>query len=296
MKKQIVSLLCFLLPSFFSCQLLKLLGHKIGRNACLSIFSYIYADKVEIGNDVVIRPFVFIHVQELSIGADSLISFGSLIKGCKKFSTKGKNFIGVFCLINCDENVTIGYYSGIGPRSVVYTHGSFLPITMGYPAKFEEVVLEDYVWVAMAVRILPGTHIESNCIINPGVVLKSTVKANSLVEFQPAAFSMKNLHRVQIFLKKRLHNQLPKFIEDFLVMNGMDYRHLTVDNSFSVEDKFIFQYFPETNTIDLNYGSKKITYDFNEFSTDFSKLKIHKKFLFYLRRRCGITLGTNYEN
>ncbi|MCK5615891.1 hypothetical protein KAR91_79235 [Candidatus Pacearchaeota archaeon] len=297
MIKETASALGVLLPSFASRLLFKLLGHKIGKNSRLPIFSYIYADEIEIGNDVDIRPFVFIRVHKLSIGNNSIISFGSQIKGDKNFSTKGNNFIGAFCLINCEENVTFGFYSGIGPKSTVYTHGSFLPVTMGYPAKFEEVVLEDYVWVAMAVKILPGTHIESNCIINPGVVLKSRIKSNTLVEFKSAAFSQINLSKLQKFLQKSNSNQLPKIIEDFLTYNGIGYTHTETDNSFSAGDKYVFKYFPESNKIKLTCGkNKEITYDLENFCADYSKLKIHKKFLFFLRRRWGVTLRTNYDN
>jgi acetyltransferase-like isoleucine patch superfamily enzyme len=95
-------------------------------------------------------------VRKLSIGDNSIISFGTQIKGEKSFSTKGNNFVGVHCLINCDEDVKLGFYSGLGPRCNVYSHGSFLPVIKGYPAKFETVVLEDYVWVGMAVTI--GGH------------------------------------------------------------------------------------------------------------------------------------------
>ena len=42
--------------------------------------------------------------------------------------------------------------------------------------------------------------------------------------------------------------------------------------------------------------SKELYYDLENFCTDCSKQKIHKKFLFYLRRRCGVTLQTNYNN
>ncbi len=296
MVKKFVSALGFLLPSFITCFLFKLVGHKIGKNTNISIFSYVYADDIAIGNDVDIRSFVFIRVKKFSIGNSSIISFGTQIKGENNFLTKGSNFIGAHCLINCEEDVTIGFYSGLGPRCTVYTHGSFLPVIMGYPARFEKVVLEDYAWVAMSVAILPGTHIESNCIINPGVILKSRVPSNSLIEVKSNVFSTINLSRLQTFLKKSDSDHLKKILDNFLTHYQIDYIHDENNKSFSAEKSYVFKYFPETDIIELFHGNKKITYDLKNFYTDYSKFKIHMKFLFYLRRRCGIILQTRYKD
>lgn len=297
MIKEILSACSILLPSFATRVIFRLLGHKIGKNAKIPFLSYIYADEIEIGNDVHIRPFAFIRVNKLSIGNNSIVSFGTQIKGEKGFFTKGNNFIGAHCLINCEEDVRMGFYSGVGPRCTVYTHGSFLPVTKGYPTKFEKVVLEDYVWIAMAVTILPGTYIESNCIINPGVVLKSRIKSNTLVELNSAVFREIDLSKLQKFLKKSNSYHNKKIISDFLTYYQMDHTHNGEDDSFSVGEKYVFKYSPETDIIELIYNTtKNIRYDLGNFSTDYSKLRIHKKFLFFLRRRYGIILQTNYKN
>ncbi len=60
-----------------TCMVLKLLGHKIGRNVRISLLAYVHADEIELGNDVVIKPFVFISVSRLAIGSNSIISFGT---------------------------------------------------------------------------------------------------------------------------------------------------------------------------------------------------------------------------
>jgi acetyltransferase-like isoleucine patch superfamily enzyme len=297
MIKEIFSALSFFLPSLATCIIFRLLGHKIGKNVKMPILTYVSADEIEIGNDVDIRPFVFIRVNKLLIGNNSIISFGTQIKGDKNFFIKGNNFIGSRCLINCEEDVKMGFYSGLGPRCMVYTHGSFLPITKGYPVKFKEIVIEDYVWIAMAVTILPGTYVESNCIINPGVVLKSRIKSNTLIELKPAIFSEINLNKLQRFHKKSNLDYHRKIIDGFLTYCQMDYTHNEEDKNFSAGEKYVFKYSPETDTIELNYDkNKKITYDLGKFCTDYSKQKIHKKFLFFLRRRCGITLRTNYSD
>ena len=91
MLKEIFSALSIVLPSFVTCMIYRLLGHQIGKNARIAVFSYVHADEIEIGNDVEIRPFVFIRVSKLSIGDNSIVSFGTQIKGEKAFIAKGNN-------------------------------------------------------------------------------------------------------------------------------------------------------------------------------------------------------------
>jgi acetyltransferase-like isoleucine patch superfamily enzyme len=295
--KETASALCIVLPSFVTCKIYRMVGHKIGTNVRLSLFSYVHAEKIEIGNDVAIRPFVFIRVSQLSINSNSIVSFGTQIKGEKSFFARGNNFIGVHCLINCEEDVTMGFYSGFGPRCNIYTHGSFLPVIKGYPAKFASVVLEDYVWVGMAVTILPGTHIESNCIVNPGVVLKSRIKANTLIEVSSAAFRVLDLRRLQKFAQKELSIQYyEEMIRGFLAYCRMDYVFNAKEKSFSASDKYEFKLLSGSDVVELSYkGEPPIRYNFDTFCADHSKLRLHKKFLFYLRRRYGVILGVNYR-
>jgi len=296
MVKEICSALSVILPSFLTCTIYRLLGYHIGQNARLSFCSYVHADQIEIGKDVQIRPFVFIRVKKLSIGDNSIISFGTQIKGEKSFLTKGNNFVGAHCLINCEEDVKLGFYSGLGPRCNVYSHGSFLPVIKGYPAKFETVVLEDYVWVGMAVTILPGAYIESNCIINPGVVLKSRIKTNTLIEFAPTAFRSLDLNRLRNFSKKKSSFDYHKdIITNFAAYYHMDCEYTDAEKTFLVSGKYVFNCFPESDVIELLHnGNKKIRYDFSTSSTDYSTLRIHKRFLFFLRRRYGVILSINY--
>lgn len=283
------------MPSSVTCVIFRLLGHKIGRNVKLPVFSYIYAEEIYIGNDVDIRQLVLISVFKLSIGNNAIISFGTQIKGDGNFSSGDNSFIGAQCVVHCDEDVKIGFYSGLGPRCTVYTHGSFLPVTDGYPVKFEKVVLEDYVWTGMVVTILPGVYIESNCIINPGVVLKSRIKSGTFVECSPTAFRELNLNRLLKFSKKTNLYYHEQILNGFLTSHQIKYKHNETDNSFVAGNKYVFRYFPEDNIIVLIYNkNKKITYDLKNYYTDYSNLKIHKDFLYFLRRRFGLTLRTNY--
>jgi len=162
MLNKLVAGLCFILPSGPTRFLYRLCGHRIGRNVRIPALSFVHAEEMIIGNDVDIRRFVYINVRKLSLGANTIVSYESQIKGEAGFSCADNCFLGIHCLIHCVENVSLGFYSGLGPRCTVYTHGSFLPVTQGYPAKFAPVVMEDYVWKSPLCPVLISRGIASS--------------------------------------------------------------------------------------------------------------------------------------
>jgi acetyltransferase-like isoleucine patch superfamily enzyme len=290
--KRVVSVICILLPSGLSRLLFKLAGQKIGKNCRLPIFSYIFADHLELGNDVDIRPFVFINVSRCVIGNSTIISYGVQIIGSKGFFTKDNCIVGPHCIIHCEENVSLGFYSGLGPRCIVYTHGSFLPVNKGYPAKFAEIVLEDYVWTAIGVLFLPGSHIESNCIINAGVVINSRIPSGTLLQYDAKQTQKIDLNKIISFSKRNNEYYHRKIIGSFLSSVNMDFSNSPDINVFSCSNGYRFESDPKANTISLYLPGKHqpITCDLENFYCDGSKDKIVKAFLFFVRLRFGITL------
>ncbi len=295
MVKKIIAVISFFLPSPCTLFLYRLCGYTIGRNTKLPIFSYIYANIIKLGNDVDIRPLVFINVNELVIGNNTIVSYGTQIKGEGNFLTKDNCFLGPHCIIHCEEDVQFGFYSGLGPRCTIYTHGSFLPVTQGYPAKFEKVIIEDYVWIAMSVCILSGAHIESNCIINPSVVIHSRIKSNSLVQVKPDIYTNMDIQKLCKFSRKSNQVYHERIITEFLTQCNATFEHNTGERIFNVKGSYYFSYDPKTNIITLSLSEKKkIAYDLDNFYVDYSTNKIHKAFLFFLRRKYGLTLRTRY--
>ena len=295
MIKKLVAALCFFLPSAPTRFLYRLCGHRIGKNVRIPALSFIHAQEMTVGNDVDIRPFVFISVRRLSVGANTIISYGNQIKGDASFICGDNCFLGLQCVIHCVENVSLGFYSGLGPRCTVYTHGSFLPVTKGYPAKFAPVVIEDYVWIAMEVTIMPGAHIERNCIINPGVVIQGKIKSNSIVQLDPKQYGIHDLSRLQRLSQKdarALHNQI---ISSFLDSLPEPFQHDEGAADYAVPGRYAFVSRPETNCIELRIKNDRILYDLENFYADENRQPVHKKFLSFIRLRFGITLRTRYR-
>ena len=295
MLKKLVAGLCFVLPSKPTRILYRLCGHRIGRNVRIPALTFVHAENMTIGNDVTIRRFVYIHVRKLSLGANTIVSYGSQIKGEAGFSCQDNCFLGIHCLIHCLDNVSLGFYSGLGPRSTVYTHGSFLPVTMGYPARFAPVVMEDHVWIAMEVTVMPGAHIERNCIINPGVVVQGRIRANSILQLDPKQYSVHDLSRLQKISKRDIPYWHHQIISAFLNSQAASYQHDTGTASYPVAGRYTFISRPEMNVIELHIGKERILYDLEQFYTDESRRPIHKKFLAFIRLHHGLILRTRYR-
>jgi acetyltransferase-like isoleucine patch superfamily enzyme len=293
---KLAAFLAVLLPSAPTRALFRLVGHKVGRNTKLPLFSFVCANRLELGNDVDIRPFVYISVSELTIGSNTIVSFGCQIKGEKGFSAGDNCIIGAHAIVHCDENVRLGFYSGVGPRCTIYTHGSFLPVTMGYPALFAEVVLEDFVWTAMGVLFLPGTHVEQNCIINPGVVVSGRVPAGTRLQMSPEAVKHIDQGKLLRFSRRSPAYYHQAMVRGFLTAEGVAWEESENGAVFKFEHGGEFLSFPATNALELRKGNQRIaSYDLEGFYATQSKAAMHRKFLAYIRRRFGLTLRTTYR-
>jgi acetyltransferase-like isoleucine patch superfamily enzyme len=296
MIKKLMAFLCFFLPSAPTRFLYRICGHQIGKNVKMPPFSYIYANEISIGPDVDIRKFVFIRVNRLVLGANTIVSYGNQIKGRASFSCQDNCFLGVHCVIHCVEDVSLGFYSGLGPRCTVYTHGSFLPVTMGYPAKFAPIMIEDYVWIAMEVTIMPGAHIERNCIINPGVVVQTRIKSNSLIQINPHQYACNDLRRLQKLRKKSVPDYHAQIITSFLNSRSIAFQTNAERTCYSVPGRFTYFSHPDINCLELVFhDQKKILYDLEHFYADEGRQTIHKDFLAFIRFRFGLILRTRYR-
>ena len=132
---------------------------------------------------------------------------------------------------------------------------------MGYPAKFAPVVLEDYVWVAMEVIVMPGTHVERDCIINPGVVLQGRVKAGSLVQVGPQHGEIRDLTRLRKISSRGAAHWHNLIITSFLHHRSVPFQYDPTTAAYIVSPACAFRSHPETNRIELAVSGRKIVYD-----------------------------------
>ena len=109
-----------------------------------------------------------------------------LIYGAVDFTVGAHSYIGPQSLINADEDVHIGNRSALGPRCMVFMHGSFFPYTEGYWVKFSRVAIDDNVWCAAGVFIHPGIEIGNDVFVNSRSVLAQDFPSGAVMEGFPA--------------------------------------------------------------------------------------------------------------
>lgn len=109
--------------------------------------------------------------------------------GCKNVFV-GDNFYANFNLTLIDDGkITIGNNVLIGPNCTIVTPIHPLEVKDRLSEKNQKnlpVVIEDNVWIAANVTILPGVTIGKNSVIGAGSLVTKDVEANSLYYGNPA--------------------------------------------------------------------------------------------------------------
>lgn len=187
------SLLAFILaalPSVIKVPLYKLAGAKIGRSVSIGFGSFILASSfsnISIGDYSQIRQFTFITCSTVCIGSYTEIAMFTWIWGAGRLDVGNKCYIGPRCIVNLRRNnFRMGEYAGLGPGSIVYTHGQWLPYTQGWPRTYGDVVLEDYAWVPAKVFLSPGVRVGTKSIVGSGAVVTHDIPPHSFAAGVPA--------------------------------------------------------------------------------------------------------------
>jgi len=196
MFKKFIQLVAFLFPSPINLWIHKLSGAKIGNYVNIHPGVLIFANTIEIGDSAKIKFGTMINVKNFKLGKKSFIGFFTLAKGESDLIINDACMIGPKNMLNCSKDITIGFYSGVGPGCYLYTHGSGMPVTEGYRATFAPIHIKEKVWVNMRSTIGPGVTIEEGSIVMPGTVLLESIKAKRMVVGDPA-----KLNNIPFFIK-----------------------------------------------------------------------------------------------
>ncbi|MEJ5248640.1 MAG: acyltransferase [Caldilinea sp.] len=187
MRTLLFGLIFFLPPALKPWLLRRFCRARIGKRVSIGWFASVMAREIELGDYAAVRALTLIRLDgKLRLGRQSEISNFCLIYGASDLEIGDQCYIGPQCLINCDEPVRMGYYSALGPRTMVFTHGSFLPFTQGYWVKLAGVTIGDYVWCAAGVFLHPGVEIGDETFVNSRAVVTQSIPAGSVVEGNPA--------------------------------------------------------------------------------------------------------------
>ena len=173
--KNLLLLICTLFPSYLRLAVWKTLGFQVGKNCHVSILSIVVADHIEIGYGSSIDSLTFIYKPStLLIGDRARIgNFVRIIGGGGKVELGQQTFIGLGCLIDSSGDLFIGAKSQIGPRTMIYTHGSSgLIFNMQFPYRNGAVIIGENTWIGMGCTVNPSLKIGSNLIILPGLTVR----------------------------------------------------------------------------------------------------------------------------
>ncbi len=226
--------LVFVCPPFLKPLLLRWFAKaKIGRGVHIGWFSSVIGRKIELGDYCEIRSLTLIKCDgQVSIGAYTLISYFNLIYGEANFRIGKHSYIGPQCIVNVWEDVAMGDVSAIGSRSMIFTHGSFLPFTEGYWVRFAPVVIGSHAWLASGVFIHPGVTIGNNVFVNAQSVLTRDIPDNSVVDGNPGKVIMAmdriqrkmSPQRLDAALQRMLHHFCTVVLERTLDINAFDFQ------------------------------------------------------------------------
>jgi acetyltransferase-like isoleucine patch superfamily enzyme len=197
------------LPSFLKILIYKLRGYKIGKKVKIGFGSIILGDNISVGeetklglfsiisccqceieNNVDIGSFVYMKVDKITIGAQTIIrennQFGGLDLGKSELNIGKMSHIHQRCIINTTMPVNIGSHTAIGGGSYIFTHSSWQSALDGYPCTFEKVEIGDNVWISWNVFILPGVKIGNGTLVSAGAGVTKSLPSRSLASGNPA--------------------------------------------------------------------------------------------------------------
>ena len=298
-------------------------GGQFGCHSSIGWFSAVIGRRIEIGNYSHVKPFTLIRCGgEVKIGEYSEISSFSIVYGCGNFMVGDKCYVGPQAWINVSEDVVIGHGVGIGPRSMIFTHGSFLPYTQGYPVRFGKVIIGNSVWIAAGVFIHPGVRIGDNVLVNSRSVIKKDIPSGQYVEGFPGK-EIRPLdeicNRVNMTDKDELIRNILRHFSSFLQNTkkqidpvkvedqslhfrfcGKEYLVVLVDHQGAVSldlqplaNKRIIILLNRINWIPPFEGNQMFIFNFLTMKTNYSKDKIHQELYKFMKMYYGTVFEYN---
>ena len=215
-------LLSTFLPSFLRVLLLRMLGHKIGRNVHISMLTILHAPKIEMGDDVRIGPLNIIKCgDEVKIGFSSQISFLVIIYGRGSFHLGERSYVSVKTFIDTTGGVEIGDYSGTGPGTMIFSHAIFLPPTKGFPKVIKKTTIGNYVWLGGLNFVTAGSVIGDHVMSLPGSVISKQVGSEIFFIGKDQELPLSKVCKKMSEIETR--SLVREILRDFAQMERMDF-------------------------------------------------------------------------
>lgn len=164
-------------------------------------------EKTEFGRDINIRVHGEFRLGKFSnLGNNTTISGNNVSIGMHFYNSSGLTIggggrqhpnanlsIGDRCVIhnnfiNVCEEVFIGNDVGLSPETSILTHGFWLSVLEGYPAKFAGVKIGNGVIIGYRSLIMQGVEIADYCVVGAQSVVYKSLKQKGVYAGAPALF------------------------------------------------------------------------------------------------------------
>lgn len=163
---------------------------KLGDEVSIGAFTSVVGRKIDIGPRVHIGMLTFISVSDFAVGEGTRINnqvvIGGMASPRSSFRMGTNGILMEWSFVNTTEPVTVGDNVGIGGHCLFFTHGMWPNAFEGYPYKFGPIHLEDDVWLAWRVTVLPGVTIGRGTIVSSDACVTGSLPEGALTGGVPA--------------------------------------------------------------------------------------------------------------
>lgn len=208
----------------------------------------IKANKIEIGEDVSFGKNVIINVKDtFRIGDRSSLGDGTRIEGRSvsigddHYNSGGlsiglnrRDYEDAVCIvghrstthnnkIDLSRSVHVGSDVGLSPDVTIYTHGYWLSVLDGYPAKFLPVSMGNGVIVGYRSLVLPGATIGDKAVIGGQSVVSGRLEGGWIYVGSPA----RKLRPIKPLSEEEKRRETKRIVDDY--KRHASYRGIAVE-------------------------------------------------------------------
>lgn len=204
------------------------------------------------------------------LGHESTVGYGGTLESTAKVFIGNNVALGPHNILNANCSIKLNNSVGSGSYVTFWTHGFHFghSILDGYSASFEDIEVDENVWLGYHVTLLPGISIGKNTIVASGSVVTKKLPKDSLVGGVPARV-IKPLSNA-----KKTYKESVKVISDVIIKwlhelsyKGWDHKennnskyllHFMLQNKLNKENYELFVVKNSSCTLPINKGIPQI--------------------------------------